>query len=115
VSVPVPTSATEYYAQNLVHFDNIADAVPDIDSAAPAVSGNALSSPASTLLLKTEPAFQVAIDSSVNRKLPFELQDLMAVKLMAAKLMAGKLEDALDEIAADVCQAEIAADIRPEW
>jgi len=103
--VPVPASAAQYYGQNPVHFDNIADAVPDIDSAAPTVTGTPVgSSLAPILLLKTDSAVQGATALWAKGRLPSELRDMVA----------SELEEALEEIAADVCQAEI-ADIRPKW
>src|SRR5581483_3046487 len=32
VRVPTPTSAADYYAQGPIHFDNLPDAVPDLDA-----------------------------------------------------------------------------------
>src|SRR5262245_24352135 len=133
--VPVPSNATDYYAQNPVHFDNIPDAVPDFD----ALSTTALSTP----IYGAIDTHERSASEGLGHQPLFNDQDLSSAKIQLTALsnsqlllksdpstisnpiswtvrksvsdlldhLASKLEKTLDDIAADVSQADTSADI----
>ena len=122
VQVQIPQNAADYYAQNLIHFANIPDVVPDIDalpraagptqarSASEGLGGLQLfgdlssssartvltSLSSSTLLLKSNSSSQPISNPATTRKSSSDLLDDLA----------SKLEQTLDDIAADISQAD---------
>jgi hypothetical protein len=127
LSVPTPANAADYYAQNPIHLDALYDAVPDLPDLDPSTS--ATDTPAtsgatrslaplltdltassaklqltslspSTLLAKSDSLSSPAVTSWTARKTASALLDDVS----------SKLEKTLDDIAADVSQADIAGD-----